>query len=368
MRAEDPNVPNVPSSPGALQDARPSPSRDLQAAQPSAEERITRETFARLAEPHRREIKVHCYRMLGSLQEADDAVQETFVKAWDSLDAFEGRSSVKNWLYRIATNACLNVLLSRARRRRLMPQQLGAPWNAPPGRQPAAELPWLQPYPDAEMEGIGDTAAGPERRYEQREAVRLAFVAAIQRLPPRQRATLILSDVIGWPTVEIASLLGGSVASVNSVLQRARATLKAHYDDGLPQERAAESAAHVELLAQYVRAWESRNLEGFVSLLKREATYAMPPRREWYQGREAIAKLFGAVWQFYPGFRLRPIGINGQPGYAVYTGPNASRAWSAHSLHVLALHAGQIAALTMFMQPLSVSLFPAFKLPLALAE
>lgn len=340
------------------------------ADQPAApEDRVTRATFAHFAESHRREIKVHCYRMLGSLHEAEDAVQETFVRAWDSLDAFEGRASLKNWLYRIATNACLNVLLSRSRRRRVMPEQLTAPSTELPGSEPAPELPWLQPYPSAELEGIGDTAAGPERRYEQREAVRLAFVAAIQRLPPRQRATLILSDVIGWPAAEIASLLGGSVASVNSVLQRARATIKAHdHDDHRAETPGDTIEQHHRLLDQYVRAWESRNLEGFVSLLKEDATFSMPPRREWYRGRDAIEQLFTVVWRFYPGFRLRPVGASGEPGFAVYTGANPSGPWNAHSLQVLSVRAGQIASITTFMKPLAATLFPAFKLPLALSD
>src|SRR6185312_4902316 len=188
---------------------------------------LTRETFPRFAEPHRQELKLHCYRMLGSLQDAEDVVQETFVKAWSALDEFEGRALFKNWLYRIATNACLNALTSRSRRGRLMPQQLAGPASELPHGQPDSELPWLQPYPDFELERIADSRPGPERRYELRETVLLAFMAAIQELPPRQRAAFLLCDVIGWSAQEIASLLGGSVASVNSVLQRARGTMHA---------------------------------------------------------------------------------------------------------------------------------------------
>jgi RNA polymerase sigma-70 factor (ECF subfamily) len=322
---------------------------------------LNRDTFARCAEPHRRELKLHCYRMLGSLQDAEDVVQETFVRAWKALDEFEGRSLLKNWLYRIATNACLNFLASRSRRHRLLPQHLAGPAGELPKGQPDSEVPWLEPYPDAEIEGIVDPSAGPERRYEMREAVRLAFMAAIQQLPPRQRAALILADVLGWPVVEIASLLGGSVASINSVLQRSRDAMRSRYGDEPPVQSQA-SAGQDELLDRYVRAWESSDLESLIGLLKEDATFAMPPWRQWYQGRDSIRWLFSNVWKGYGGFRLRAVRANGQPAFALYARAPQSAAWNAHSLQVLSVQNARIAALTTFMRPISLAIYPAFGL------
>lgn len=327
---------------------------------------LNRDTFPRFAEPHRQELKLHCYRMLGSLQDAEDVVQETLVKAWNALDEFEGRALFKNWLYRIATNACLNALASRSRHSRLLPAQLSGPSAEMPQGQPATDLPWLQPYPDFELESIVDSTAGPEHRYETREAVRLAFMAAIQQLPPRQRAALILADVVGWSTAEIASLLGGSTASVNSVLQRARETMRSTYRGDAGAVNSKENAGQHALLDRYVRAWESTDLDAFVNLLKEDATYSMPPWREWYQGRDAIRTFFGNVWKAYGGFRLMPVGANDQPAFALYSRSREGRGWNAHSLQVLAAREAQIGALTMFMKPLALTLFPAFRLPLTL--
>lgn len=339
---------------------------DGSATSPRIPDGLNRESFPRFAEPHRRELKLHCYRMLGSIQEAEDAVQETFVNAWRSLDEFEGRSLFKNWLYRIATNTCLNALTTRSRRPRLLPEQLGAPATGMPTGDPASEVSWLQPYPDVELEGIDDSAAGPERRYEMREAVRLAFMAAIQRLPARQRATLILSDVIGWSAAEIASLFGSSVASVNSVLQRARESMRAHYGNYVVENPMSDDTGRRHLLDRYVRAWESRDLEGFVSLLEDDARYSMPPRREWYVGRAAIGAFFGHIWKHYRGFRLVPVFANAQPAYALYTRGEEPGHWTAHSLQVLSVSGDRISALTMFMMPLWLELVPRFRLPLTL--
>jgi len=331
-------------------------------------EGLSRETFARFAEPHRNELKLHCYRMLGSLQDAEDAVQETFFKAWSALDEFEGRALFKNWLYRIATNACLNALASRSRRSRLLPRHLAGPSSEMPQGQPDTEVPWLEPYPDFELERISDPTAGPERRYEMREAVRLAFMAAIQQLPPRQRAALILADVIGWSTAEIVSLLGGSAASANSMLQRARETMRRNYRSESAVPGSTDRADRQLLLDRYVRAWESTDLDAFVKLLKEDATYSMPPWRQWYRGRAAIRLFFGEVWQAYGGFRLVPVGANGQPAFALYSRAWAGGGWNAHSLQVLSMHGDTIAGLTMFMKPLVLRLFPAFQQPLMLEE
>jgi len=335
---------------------------------PGVPEGLSRDTFSQFAEPYRQELKLHCYRMLGSLQDAEDVVQETFVKAWNALDEFEGRALFRNWLYRIATNACLNALTSRSRRGRLLPQQLAGPSSELPQGQPDSDVPWLQPYPDFELERIVDSSAGPERRYEMRETVRLAFMAAIQELPPRQRAALLLSDVIGWSAQEIAALLGGSVASVNSALQRARGTMQSLYRSDAPSPRLVRDHDHSELLDRYVRAWESTDLDAFVNLLKEDATYSMPPWRQWYHGRDAIRWFFSNVWKSYGGFRLLPAHANDQPAFGLYTRANAADGWNAHSLQVLSLQEDRIAALTVFMKPLTAMLFPAFRLPLALVE
>jgi len=331
-------------------------------------EDLSRDTFPRLAEPHRQTLKLYCYRMLGSLQDAEDVVQDTFVSAWNALDQFEGRASFKNWLYRIATNTCLNALASRSRRRRLMPEQLGAPSTEMAQGAPDTDIPWLQPYPDFELEGIVDSNAGPETRYQMRESVRLAFMAAIQQLPPRQRAILILTDVMDWSAAEVAALLGGSVASVNSVLQRARATMRTRYSGDERQGRSATDPDHGRLLDRYVQAWESTDLNGFVSLLKEEAIYSMPPWRQWYAGRDSIANFFGTAWKFYQGFRMVPIAANTQPAFALYTRSSEPGVWTAHSLQVLSVRDDRISQLTLFMKPLSPQLFPAFKLPLALRD
>ena len=328
---------------------------------------LNRDTFPRFAEPHRQELKLHCYRMLGSLQDAEDVVQETFVKAWNALDEFEGRALFKNWLYRIATNGCLNALSSRSRRSRVLPAQLAGPSGDLPKGQPDTEVPWLEPYPDLDLESIVDVSRGPERRYEMREAVRLAFMAAIQQLPPRQRAALILSDVIGWSIAEIVSLLGGSAASANSLVQRARETMRRTYGREAAATDTKEDAAQA-LVDRYVRAWESTDLDAFVKLLKEDATYSMPPWRQWYQGRESISAFFSKVWKAYGGFRLVPVGANFQPAIALYSRSKEGGGWNAHSLQVLSTRDEGIEALTMFMRPLAVTIFPAFRLPLALMD
>jgi RNA polymerase sigma-70 factor (ECF subfamily) len=314
-------------------------------------------------EQHRRELVGYCYRMLGSPFEAEDAVQETMLRAWRGFDDFEARASIKNWLYRIATNVALNMVASRSRRGRLMPDQLGGPSTERPQGRPDAESLWVDPYPDAELESLADPAAGPDARYELRESVRLAFIAAIQQLPPRQRAALLLADVLGWSAIEVAAVLDASVASVNSALQRARAKLATLDRDAQPTPIADEHQR--SLLERYVRAWESADLERFVALLKEDAIYTMPPWREWYQGRGSIADFFAAVWPAYRGFRPVPVGANLQPAFALYS-LGAEGRWNAHSIQLLALEPDGIAALTMFMQPLAQKLFAAFQLPTVL--
>jgi RNA polymerase sigma-70 factor, ECF subfamily len=322
------------------------------------------EAFERLAEPYRREIKLHCYRMLGSLFEAEDMVQETYLRAWRGFDGFAG-GSFRAWLYRIATNACLNALASRNHARRLLPDRempaaatVGMPQGAPP-----ADVAWLEPYPDFELEGVVDEAPNPEARYAAHEAVQLAFLAAIQHLPPRQRAVLLMCDVLGWAAAEAAALVGGSTASVNSALQRARETLARHYPQGRPSVAPRPNPDQQKLLDRYLRTWEAHDLDSFVALLKEDATFTMPPWAQWYAGREAVASFVTLAWQACGGLRLVPIAANRQPAFAVYQRSGADGQWTAHAIQVLTLADDTIAAMTVFVPPTGPRLFAPFGLP-----
>jgi RNA polymerase sigma-70 factor, ECF subfamily len=314
------------------------------------------DAFRQLTEPYRREIQLHCYRMLGSLYDAEDLAQETFLRAWRGLGAFEGRASFRNWLYRIATNACLNALAKRTSVSRVLPEMQGAPAEEMPGIPPATELPWLDPYPDAALEGIADTAPGPDARYELHESVQLAFVAAIQLLPPRQRVVLLLRDVLGWSAAETAVLLDTSVISANSALQRARATLGKQFPTGQPDTPTTLSAPDEQqrtLLDRYVRAWEDADLNEFVALLRDDATLSMPPWPHWYLGRDAIRRFLGWVLRPRPDgsrplYRVLPTAANGQPAFAFYRSDTEGGDWHAHGIQVLTLQGGMIAAMTTF--------------------
>ncbi|MBZ9987511.1 RNA polymerase subunit sigma-70 [Mesorhizobium sp. BH1-1-5] len=322
---------------------------------------LDRLAFERLSVAHRRALKLHCYRMMGSLNEADDLVQETFLKAWRARSQFDGRGSARGWLYSIATNSCLNAIKARASTRRILEQPGRPPSEGRATGGPAIELTWLEPYPDAELPDIADDRPGPEARYEAREAVRLAFVAAIQLLPPRQRATLLLCDVLGWSAIETAQLLGGSTASINSALQRARATLGGR--QVRPPQRSRPSADEGVLLERYMRAWQADNLNGLVELLKEDAVYHMPPWREWYFGRPAIGAFLGSVWGNFAGYRAVAVGANTQPAVGVYALGRQDSKWRPHSLHVIEPTGDRIAVLTIYVPPLGPSLFAAFGLP-----
>ena len=328
----------------------------------------TNRAFERLAEPFRRELKLHCYRMVGSVHEAEDLVQETYLRAWRAFDSFEGPGLFRSWLYRIATNACLNALASRKSARRLLPDQRTPSTMQMPEGTPATDVAWLEPYPDSHLDGIADDAPNPEARYAAREAVHLAFVAVIQQLPPRQRAVLLLCDVLGWSAVETASLLGGSTASINSALQRARDTLAKRYPNGRPAVASSPNPAQQILLGRYLQAWEGADLDGFVALLKEDATYTMPPWQQWYAGREAIRSFFATAWKAYGGFRLVPTAANRQPAFAIYCRADAGAPWAAHSIQVLTLEHDTISALAMFMKPIGPHLFDAFGFPLTLPD
>jgi RNA polymerase sigma-70 factor (ECF subfamily) len=343
----------------------------MTAAEPSRQEQAlerANEAFEQLAEPFRHEIKLHCYRMLGSVHEAEDLVQETYLRAWRNFGSFEGRGSFRAWLYRIATNACLDALASRKNVPRLLPDQQAPAAAQLPESGPAPDVAWLEPYPDSNLEGIADEAPNPQARYTSGEAVQLAFVAAIQQLPPRQRAALLLCDVLGWAAAEAATLLGGSTASINSALQRARATLAKRYPDGRPPAPPRPNPAQQNLLSRYLRAWEGHDLDGFVALLKEDATYTMPPWRQWYAGREAIRTFFEWAWKTCSGLRLVPTTANGQPAFAVYARTGADEPLAAHSVHVLALEHDMISTLTLFVPPTGPRLFHAFGLPLTLPD
>lgn len=324
-------------------------------------------SFERLTGPFRRELKVHCYRMLGSLHEAEDLVQETYLRAWRSFDTFDGTGSLRAWLYRIATNACLNAIAGRKSAKRLLPDQHGAATLQMPDGKPATEVAWLEPFPDAELDQIADDAPNPEARYAAGESVRLAFIAAIQQLPPRQRAVLLLCDVLGWSAAETAVLLDGSIASINSALQRARETLSGHYPGDhsgvIPRPLAPPTQAQQELLGRYMRAWETLDVSALVALLKEDAIYTMPPVAQWYSGRDAIRAFFDWAWKFYSGCRLIPTSANGQPAFAAYTRMGADPQWKAHSIHLPELDQDGIVRLTLFVKPGGPELFSAFGLP-----
>jgi RNA polymerase sigma-70 factor (TIGR02960 family) len=301
------------------------------------------EAFRALTEPHRRELQVHCYRILGSVQDAEDLVQETLLAAWRALAGFEGRASLRSWLYRIATNRCLNALRDDARR----PDVLGAGGEAKPEPTRWAEPIWLQPYPDALLEGLPDRAEGPDARYETREAVGLAFVSGLQRMPPHQRAVLVLRDVLGYRAAEVADMLGSSEASVNSALQRARSAL-----DAAPERAVGgtlpDSRAERDVLARFADAFESGDVDAVVALLTDDAWIRMPPEPHEYQGRAAIAEFLRtrSIWSAGRGIRLVPTRANGQPAFAYYLGDPQAGVARAAGVFVLALDGGAISAIT----------------------
>ena len=326
------------------------------------------QAFERLAEPFRRELKLHCYRMLGSLHEAEDSVQETYLRAWRNFGSFAGRGSFRGWLYQIATNVCLNALASRRHKNRFLPDQRFPASAQMPDGNLAREVEWIEPYPDSELEGIVDDAPNPEARYAAREVVQLAFIAVIQQLPPRQRAALLLCDVLSWGTAEAATLLGGSTASINSALQRARATLSKRYGDGQPSATSQPNPLQEKLLGRYLKAWEELDLDGFVALLKEDAIYTMPPLSQWYAGRQSIREFFQWAWKGYDGYRLVSTAANGQPAFAAYARTDSGASWTAHSIHVLSVKHDLIARLTLFAKPSGPLLFEAFGLPLVLPD
>jgi RNA polymerase sigma-70 factor (ECF subfamily) len=313
-------------------------------------------SFSELVERHRRELQLHCYRMLGSYEDSEDLVQETFLRAWRSRESFEGRSTFRAWLYRIATNACLDALQRKPRR--LLPSQLGPPANPPLPVLPPADLPWLQPYPDHLLEGIAPPDDEPEAVIVARETIEIAFLSAIQLLPPRQRAALILRDVLGWSAKETASLLETSVAAANSALQRARATLNQH----LPARRtewarsADPSADERVVLRRFMDALERADGAALTALLREDARATMPPTPSWHDGREAIAwaveqSATPGSPQYVGRWKLMPFGVNLQPAVAAYLQQPGDSEYRAFALDVLRVEDGKVAEITSFIQP-----------------
>lgn len=312
--------------------------------------------FSELVEPYRRQLQVYCYRLLGSLQDAEDAVQETMLRAWRRLDTFEGRASFRAWLYRIATNISLDIL-DRAVRRGL-PTTLYNRADAQSLDVKTINDPiWLDPFPD---EWLDETTPSTEARYALQESVTLAFMTALQVLPPRQRAVLVLCDVLDWRASEVAQLLDITISAVNSALHRARSTLTKHYHF-TAAERTKISPTTRSLLERYVRAWEATDVAGLVSLLKEDATFAMPPSAAWFLGREAIGKFFGSrIFSTGVSLRLRAIAVSGQHGFASYLYKSETNQFQAQAIHVLTVDGSHVAALTTFLNP---SLFSHFGLP-----
>ncbi|MBB1255810.1 sigma-70 family RNA polymerase sigma factor [Streptomyces alkaliterrae] len=319
-------------------------------------QQLKEEEFPRLADPYRRELLAHCYRMLGSVHDAEDLVQETYLRAWRAYDNFEGRSSMRTWLHRIATNTCLDALESR--KRRPLPTGLGSP-NSDPSDVLAqrTEVDWLEPVQDAMVGAEGDD---PATIVTSKESIRLAFVAALQHLPPRQRAVLLLRDVMRWKAAEVAELMETSTASVNSALQRARAQLK----EVTPTEESVSpptTAEQRELLERYVVAFERKDIAAIVDLFTSDAVWEMPPFLSWYQGPTDIGELIRTSCPAGPGdMRLIPAELNGQPSFALYLREGGNGPFQPWNLHVLSLREGAVSHVVAFFDR---ALFDKFGLP-----
>jgi RNA polymerase sigma-70 factor (ECF subfamily) len=304
------------------------------------------DAFRELTDPYRRELQVHCYRMLGSIQDAEDALQETLLAAWQGLEGFEERSSIRTWLYQIATNRCLNTIRSASRRPAMA---WPIPEVEPPEPTRLGEVTWLEPFPDALLKGPIDVPVGPEARYEQRESISLAFVTALQAMPGRQLAVLILRDVLGWHASEVARVLESTVESVNSALKRARSNLRRRLPPTGDREPppVPDSPSEQALVAEFVRAYESADVDALVALLTDDVLISMPPIPLEYQGRDLVARFYSGL--FRPGrmYDLVPTRANGQPAFGFYLrGPSDSR--QGTGLMVLTLTGDRISAITRF--------------------
>jgi RNA polymerase sigma-70 factor, ECF subfamily len=323
------------------------------------------DAFRLLVEPHRPGLHAHCYRMLGSLHDAEDALQESLLRAWRGLHGFDGRSALRRWLYRITTNVCLDAIARRPKRVLPIDYSPPADLDADAPEEPLTESVWIEPYPD-EVLGLEDGYAAPEARYEQREAVELAFVAALQHLPPNQRAALILREVLGFSAKEVSESLGTTVASVNSALQRARKTV----DERLPEKSQQATLRSLgdervhDLVEDFVDAFEHDDVEAIVAMLAEDATFAMPPYAKWYQGREAIADSWLMPGGPPPRLRYVPTRANGQLALGTYRLDPQRNRFFAIALDVLTLRGARIVDITAFRTP---EIFARFDLPDELA-
>ena len=317
------------------------------------------DAFRELIEPHRRELQVHCYRMLGSFQDAEDALQDTLLAALQGLRGFEGRASLRTWLYRIATNRCLNARRSASRR---AAKEWDVPGVVPPEPTRLGEVVWLEPFPDALLEGAIDITLGPEARYELTESISLAFVKALQVLPPRQLAALILRDVLGFHANEVADMLDSTVESVNSALKRGRARLQRQRPiaDREPPP-VSDSPSEEAVAAMFVSAWESADLDALVALLTDEIFISMPPMPFEYEGRDLVARFCANIFGAGRRFDLVRTRANGQPAFGAYL-RSATGISHGVGLYVLTLAGERISAMTRFEN----SVLPWFGLPRSL--
>jgi RNA polymerase sigma-70 factor (ECF subfamily) len=316
------------------------------------------EAFGSLVEPYRRELQLHCYRILGSLQDSEDLLQETLLAAWRGLDKFEGRASMRSWLYRIATNRCLNARRDSGRRAPEPRADLSGPTRM-------TEPPWLEPYPDVLLEGIADRSPGPDARYETKEAVALAFITFLQHLAPYQRAVLVVRDVVGFSTSEVASMLDTSEASVNSALQRARAKLQSRTPSGsgaLERTPLPDSVIERDLLGQFADAFEDGDADRIVALLTDEALLTMPPEPGECYGKEAISAYLHGLFSRTVDrpMRLVPTRANGQPAFGRYIGDSDTPIFRFNCMLVLGLDGNRVSRLTQFAD---TTILPAFGLP-----
>jgi RNA polymerase sigma-70 factor (TIGR02960 family) len=319
------------------------------------------DAFRDLTEPYRRELLLHCYRILGSLTDAEDLLQETLIAAWRGLEQFEGRASLRGWLYRIATNRCLNAVRDAGRR---IPTQPVPPFQPPePSRR--GEVTWLQPYPDTLLEQLPEPTPGPEARYETRETVQLAFVVALQRMPPRQAATLILREVLGYPNAEVANMLGTTETAVKGALQRARAALGAWRDAARSPAPLPGSSDEQHLIRRFAEAFTAADIEQLVALLTDDAWLSMPPAPHEYHGIPAIADFFRTSMAFRGNHRtiVVPTRANTQPAFGVYHAESHETPAGPAGLVVLTLTGGRIGAITRFH---TNHLLPRFGLPVRL--
>jgi RNA polymerase sigma-70 factor (ECF subfamily) len=318
------------------------------------------DAFRELTESHRRELHVHCYRMLGSFQDAEDALQDTLLAAWQGIGGFEGRASIRTWLYRIATNRCLNALRAANRR---PAKEWDLPGVEPPEPTRLGEVVWLEPYPDSLLEGAVNVPLGPEARYEQTEAISLAFVTALQVLPARQRAVLILREVLGYRANEVADMLDSTVESVTSALKRARASLQRHLPPTGEREPAPapDSPAEQALVAKFVRAYESGDIDALLALLTADVLVSMPPMPLEYQGLDVVARFYAGLIGQGRTYDFVLTRANGQPALGTYIRAATGIRHSA-GLLVLTLTGDRIGAITRF----DNSTLPPFGLPRSL--